>query len=123
MRTFINQTKPTIWASDVDVRNNLPENLKPCSIATVKILGTRTQIALREGGAALNLGDPTDDDLPKVVEDLAGLLLKIQDLTEAELGVSVGHRLWQYTAMASVVHLMSNQLYGLAELEGLTTYK
>ena len=91
------------------MRNHLPENLKPCWTATTNILGTRTQIALREGGAALNLGDPTDDDLPKVVEDLAGLQEQVQDLTKAELGVSVGHRLWQYTAMASVVHLMSSK--------------
>ena len=81
--------------------------------------GKRTQIALREGGAALNMGDPADDDLPKVVEDLTGLQGEIQELTKAELGVSVGHRLWQYTAMAAVVHLMSNKLYGIADLQGL----
>ena len=44
---------------------------------------------------------------------------KIQDLTRAELGVSVGHRLWQYTAMAAVVHLMSNKLYGGTDLQEL----
>ena len=92
------------------MRNHLPENLKPCWTTAMKILGTRTQVALREGGAALNLGDPTDDDLPRVVEDLAGLQEQIQDLTKAELGVSVGHRLWQYTVMASVVHLMISKL-------------
>ena len=92
MRIAYQPDQKKSWAADGDVN----------------ILGTRTQIALREGGAALNLGDPTDDHLPKVVEDLAGLQEDIQDLTKAELGVSVGHRLWQYTAMASVVHLMSN---------------
>ena len=86
----------------------------------MKILGNRTQIALREGGAALNLGNHTDDDLPKVVQDLTGLQEKIQDLSRVELGVSVGHRLWQYTAMAAVVHLMSNKLYGDTDLQGLS---
>ena len=85
----------------------------------MKILGNRTQIALREGGAALNLGSHTDDDLPKVVQDLTGLQEKIQDLSRVDLGVSVGHRLWQYTAMAAVVHLMSNKLYGDRDLQGL----
>ena len=86
----------------------------------MKILGNRTQIALREGGAALNLGNHTDDDLPKVVQDLSGLQEEIQDRSKVDLGVSVGHRLWQYTAMAAVVHLMSNKLYGPADLQDLS---
>ena len=85
----------------------------------MKILGNRTQIALREGGAALNLGSHKDDDLPKVIEDLAGLRDKIQDLTKAELDLSVGHRLWQYTAMAAVVYLLSNKRHGVVDLQGL----
>ena len=108
--------KTKIWAEDGNLRNHLPDSLKPSWTATMNILGNRTQIALREGGAALNMGSHVDDDLPKVVEELTGLQGQIQDLTKAELGVSVGHRLWQYTAMAAVVHLMSNKLYDRADL-------
>ena len=116
----INHSKTKIWAEDANLQTNLPEGLRPSWSPTMKTLGNRTHIALREGGAALNLGNHTDDDLPKVVQDLSGLQEKIQDLSKVELGVSVGHRLWQYTAMAAVVHLMSNTLYGPAGLLGLS---
>ena len=46
----INQTKPTNWAEDGNLRNHLPDSLKPSWTPTMKILGNRTQIALREGG-------------------------------------------------------------------------
>ena len=68
-----NQSKTKIWAYNTNLQNNLPEGLKPHWSPTMKILGNRTQIALREGGAALKLGNHTDDDLPKVVQDLTGL--------------------------------------------------
>ena len=114
------QSKTEIWAEDADLKNDLHEGLNTSWTPTMKILGNRTHIALREGGAALNLGSHADDDLPKVVQGLTGLQEKIQDLSRVELGASVGHRLWQYTAMAAVVHLMSNKLYGDTDLQGLS---
>ena len=45
-----NQSKTKIWAEDGNLRNDLPENLKPSWTPTMKIMGNRTQIALREGG-------------------------------------------------------------------------
>ena len=88
----INQSKSKIWAEDAGLKNDLPEGLNTSWTPTMEILGNRTHIALREGGAALNVGNHADDDLPKVVQDLTGLQ-ENQDLTRAELGVSVGHRL------------------------------
>ena len=80
----------------------------------MEILGTRTQIAFREGGAALNLGDPAEDDPPKVVEYLIPGPDKSRHNPgpdESRIGgFGGGHRRWQYTALASVVHLLSNKI-------------
>ena len=64
------------------LKNNLPEGLNTSWSPTMKTLGNRTQIALREGGAALNLGNHADDDLPKVVQDLTGLQEKTNTYRE-----------------------------------------
>ena len=100
------------------VRNGLVEEWKEKWVTDMKILGTRTQVALREGGASLNLGSETGDDLPVVISDLKKQK-KIMDLTDAEMGVSVAQVLWQFTAVSVVVHLLSNNLYTKGQLEGL----
>ena len=68
-----NPTNTHIWAQDANLNINLPDDLQSIWTPTMNILGTRTQIAFIYGGAALNLGDPEEDDQPKVIEDLTRL--------------------------------------------------
>ena len=100
----INQSKTKIWAEDANLKNNLPEGLSTIWSPTMNILGNRTQIALREGGAALNLGNHTDDDLPRVVR--TSLVCKRKSKTNREWnwayqwGIDYGNTLrWQQSSI------------------------
>ena len=69
----VNPTSTEIWAPYANLRNKRSEEMQTIWIPTMKVLGTRTQVSLREEGAALNLGGPEEDSLPNVVEDLTRL--------------------------------------------------